>query len=192
MHRNGLAGLVFATLALVACGRDSAAPGPGLTDSEARSLAASFSGMAGSYALTASAGSAGIASALGGGISVSYTAELKCPAGGTVTPDLQITGNFDKVTNSGVFDVTGKETLKDCANTTDAQTITATGTLTSTSHVSIVNGKPGTVSATEKGSFDWRKSDGTSGTCAVDLSAIVDATTLKATVTGTFCGRGIS
>lgn len=190
MNRNHMAALALAALTLGACGRDATAPKGSLTEAEARDVAAAITSLSAGGALSASTPTSSI-SLSSGGVSWKSTVEVKCPAGGTLSADLDVTGSYDQAKKSGVIDVTGKQTLKDCANPAEGQTITMSGTSTSTAHLEISGGKPGTETLTQKGSFDWTKSDGTKGSCTVDLTGSFDPLTTKAAFTGTFCGHAL-
>ena len=122
-----------------------------------------------------------------------YTAALPCPAGGTLTPDVTLTGNFDREAETAFMDLTGKEIAASCASVADGQTVTVSGSLDLTGHAEISGAHPaGVQTFTVKGSFDWSAADGSHGTCSLNLATSADLAGKTGTVTGTFCGTDVN
>jgi hypothetical protein len=197
MTRKIVGALVLA-LVVTACGRDATSPGAQLSASDARALAANLASLSGNAVGSASAGHTGITSKGGAAIessqvSWSFSGTLPCPAGGTVSPDLKATGQLDLTDGNATVDFSGTSTFKGCASSVQDGTIAITGTLTSTAFFGVSVQKPsGLETISEKGSFDWVKSDGTKGSCSVDVSGIGDPLTQKFTLSGTVCGHAVS
>ncbi|HEX9108864.1 MAG TPA: hypothetical protein VF832_16575 [Longimicrobiales bacterium] len=192
MNRKIMVALVLAALAPAACGRDATAPGAQLSAGEAQALVANLASLSGSAFGSAAAGQAAIAS---GPTPVSWTfnSTLPCPAGGTVSPDVKVTGQVDAAAHTSSFDLTGTSSYKACASKVETGTIAVTGTLASTAHLAVANLKPnGPETFTQKGSFDWVKSDGTRGSCTVDVTGGMDPLTQKISLSGSFCGHTLS
>ncbi|HEU0302079.1 MAG TPA: hypothetical protein VFR37_21670 [Longimicrobium sp.] len=125
-----------------------------------------------------------------------FTRTRQCPAGGTSTFAGTHTVTRDPDTRSGSTALDATRT--DAACTVAARrgrgtiSITTTPNVAVTSSQSWTNGQPGTRTTTHKGSFDWTRSAGQSGSCTVDLTATFNPTTRTYTLNGTFCNRTIS
>ena len=197
MPRTRLAALAVAAFALVACGRDATAPASQLRSDEAQtlalSMAASGDAYAGAYAMPDLVALAPAATVPFGPIA--YTTEHPCPRGGTIVPDISVSGQLDMQARSMTVDISGTETPKACAYPVRGNTITVTGNpdMAVTAHMAAANGVPtGAQTFTQKGAFTWTASDGRSGSCALDISSSTDFAKNLRTVTGTFCGRSFS
>jgi len=198
MTRKLLSAAVLALLA-AGCGRDATSPGAQLSASDARALASNMVGLSGNAVSSASAGHTRVAST--GGVTIesspvtwTFSATLPCPAGGTVSPDLKATAQLDIADGNATVNFSGTSTFTSCAARVQGDTtIAITGTLTSTAFFGVSVQKPGGLETiSDKGSFDWVKSDGTKGSCSVDISGVGDPLTQKFTLSGTFCGHTVS
>lgn len=126
-------------------------------------------------------------------VTTSFTRTRTCPAGGTVKLEGTVTHSGDPATHTGSFQFNATRTEAACAFTRNGNTITITGnpSTTLTASASMTNGVPGLRTATKKGSFNWTKSTGKSGTCSVDLTATWDPATKTLHVAGTFCNQTV-
>ncbi len=177
-------GLVFCA----ACGRETTAPAGQLTPGQAQQLATSMAGMAGSAAAVSLIASRSATTPF----NLQYTTTFNCPGGGTLTPDINLSGGYDQQARSMYADVTGKETAASCASTVDGQKVTVSGTFDLTGHAAVSGGQPeGAQTFTVKGSFDWKAADGRRGTCSLDLAASADITGKSASITGSLCGHAV-
>lgn len=193
MHLDRAVALIAISLGLAACGRDSAAPKAQLTPSEARDLAFSMAGVSSGYAGTAASGRADVVSTEGVPLHFTFSGEFPCPAGGTIAPNVTVTGDWDMQARTMTLDMAGTETMSSCAHGVEGKTMTLNGSLEFGSHTALAAGRPtGAQTFHEKGSFDWTRGDGTSGTCAIDFTATTDFTAKTRALTGTFCGRPLN
>lgn len=199
MQRIPLLSALMAVAVLAAC--DGATPTGGadaaLTQDEALELASAWDAVG-----------AGVMDGFGGpsqallpggpaeaSATVQFTSTRACPAGGTAT--LQ---GAREVTRDGA----GNGSVAFTATRTDAacafparrgggtMTLTTTPSVQLTSAQAWMGGEPGTRTSTQKGSFDWSRSSGGSGSCAVDLTATWAPATRTYTLAGTFCGRTVA
>jgi len=117
-----------------------------------------------------------------------------CPAGGSVTVSGTVERAIDRATLTGTLAVNAKRVEKACAvQQRNGVTVTVTGqphTVMTVSQ-SFTRGVPGVRTQTQKGAFAWTRSNGRSGTCAIDLTSTFDPATRTATIKGTFCGRSV-
>jgi hypothetical protein len=177
-----------------ACG-DSTAPNDTLTPEEATELAAQMgAAFATDLAPAAAAGRAGGATlnAIPAPFGVSVDFTVPCPRGGTTQLTASVTGTVDDATESLEANLSGSQRLNECGYLVHGKTIETTGLLTTTAYVKIENGLPaGTHTVNLSGSFDWRASDGRSGTCTVSYNASANYKDRVATVNGNFCGATI-
>lgn len=117
-----------------------------------------------------------------------------CPAGGSVTVSGTVDRTIDRATQSGTMAVTAKRVENACAfRQRNGVTVTLTGQphTVMTVNQSFDKGVPGVRTQTQKGAFAWTRSNGRSGTCAIDLTSTFDPATRTATIKGTFCGRPV-
>ncbi len=196
MPRIRLAAVAVAVIALAACGKDATSPASTqLKADEAQALALGMAASGDAYSgavavpdvvtLSTTSGSTGFGP-------IAFTRAHPCPRGGTITPDVKLSGSIDGTARSLTLDVSGTETPKDCAYPVKAVTITVNGNpnLAITAHLAIVAGVPsGAQTFTEKGAFTWKSSDGRSGSCTVDVTSSADFAKNLRTVTGTFCDQ---
>lgn len=127
-----------------------------------------------------------------------FTVTRPCPAGGSITMSGKVEGQIDRDTRSGTLTESRTTSMDDCArqfrrgtltlNTPDGSPITING------QVTIQNGTHVSGSFTKKGTFEWSRSDGQSGTCTIDLSInwSREGNTFTHTVRGTVCGREVN
>ncbi len=197
MPRIRLAAVAAAAFALAACGKDATSPAAStqLKPDEAQALALGMAASGDAYSgavavpdvvtLSGTSGSTGFGP-------ITFTRAHPCPKGGSITPDVKLSGSIDGTTHSLTLDVSGTETPKDCAYPVKAVIITVNGNpnLAITAHLAIVAGVPsGAQTFTEKGAFTWKSSDGRSGSCTVDVTSSADFGKNLRTVTGTFCDQ---
>ncbi len=119
-----------------------------------------------------------------------FSRSRECPAGGSVS----VEGTASRTRGDGMiewnFNTTGAWSA--CAHARGDVTITKTGTWEQTAYRKIVRGDfAGVQTSTKRGSFEWSKSTGESGTCAFDVTSTRNAETGTRTVKGTVCGREI-
>ncbi len=197
MPRIRLAAVAVAAFALAACGKDATSPASTqLKPDEAQALALSMAASGDAYSGAVAAPDVVTLSTSGGTTigPITFTQSHPCPKGGTVTPDVTITGSMDLTARSLSLEVKGTETPKDCAYPVKAVTVTVNGNpnLAIDAKLAIVAGVPsGAQTFTEKGGFSWKTSDGRSGTCTVDLTSSADFGKNLRSVTGTFCDQHI-
>ncbi len=199
MPRIRLAAVVVAALALAACGKDATSPAnTQLKPDEAQALALAMAASGDSYSGAVAAPDVVTLSTTSGGTTfgpITFTQAFPCPKGGTLTPNVAISGSIDGTTRSMTLDLSGTETPKDCAYPVKAITVTVNGNpnLAIAGHLAIAAGVPsGAQTFDEKGGFTWKTSDGRSGTCAVDIKSSADFGKNLRTVTGTFCDQTFS
>lgn len=181
-------------LVVAACGRDAAGPTGPTTPARARDLAGTLVGLSTAPATSSTPQlSLGPARSASTPFTLHYHAALPCPAGGTFTADVTLTGNFDRAAQTAFVDLTGKETAASCASTADGQKVTVSGSLDLTGHAEISGAQPaGVQTFTLKGSFDWTAADGSHGTCTLDLASSADLPGKTGTVKGTLCGTDVN
>ena len=117
-----------------------------------------------------------------------------CPAGGSVTVSGTVDRTIDRATLTGTLAVSAKRVENACAvKQRNGVTVTVTGQPNTTIGVtaSFNKGVPGVITQTQKGAFAWSRSNGRSGTCAIDLTSTFDPATRTATIKGSFCGRPV-
>jgi len=132
---------------------------------------------------------------------VSFTRTRTCALGGEVVVEGTLIREWVAETRHVTVDVSATKTHVDCsfpvrsgAETESGEAITIT-----------LNGNPNVVLTAHRereqgyfvglqtmshvGSVAWEKSDGTSGTCEIDIQAVIDPDAQTRTVTGTVCDR---
>ncbi len=197
MPRIRLVAVTVAALALAACGKDATSPAasPQLKPDEAQALALGMAASGDAYSGAVAVPDVVTRSTANGGTSfgpITFTKPRPCPKGGSITPDVKLSGSIDATARSLTLDVSGTETPTECAYPVKALTITVNGNpnLAITAHLAIVAGAPsGAQTFTEKGAFTWKSSDGRSGSCTVDVASSADFAKNLRTVTGTFCDQ---
>lgn len=115
-----------------------------------------------------------------------------CPMGGSVTVSGTVERAIDRASQSGTLAVNAKRVENACAvQQRNGITVTITGKPSTSLTVtqSFNKGVPGVLTQTQKGAFAWTRSNGKSGTCALDLTSTFDPATRTVTVKGAFCGR---
>lgn len=120
-----------------------------------------------------------------------FSRSRPCPAGGTVS----VEGSAERTRGNGVIEWTFEASgaWNACAHTRNEVTITKTGTWEQTAYRKVVQGDfAGLQTSTKRGSFNWTKSTGESGTCAFDITSTRNPETGTRTVKGTVCGREIN
>jgi hypothetical protein len=101
---------------------------------------------------------------------------------------------IDRATQTGTLAVNAKRVENACAvKQRNGVTVTVTGQPHTAIGVtaSFNKGVPGVLTQTQKGAFGWTRSNGRSGTCAIDLTSTFDPATRTATIKGSFCGRPV-
>jgi hypothetical protein len=117
-----------------------------------------------------------------------------CPAGGSVTVSGTVDRTIDRATQTGTLAVSAKRVENACAvKQRNGVTVTVTGQPHTALGVtaSFNKGVPGVITQTQKGAFGWTRSNGRSGTCAIDLTSTFDPATRTASIKGSFCGRPV-
>ncbi len=199
MPRIRLAAVAAAAFALAACGKDATSPAAStqLKPDEAQALALGMAASGDAYSGAVAAPDVVTLSTMTTATTIgpiAFTQSHPCPKGGTVTPDVTITGSIDLTARSLSMEVKGTETPKDCAYPVKALTVTVNGNpnLAIDAKLAIVAGVPsGAQTFTEKGGFTWATSDGRSGTCTVDMTSSADFGKNLRSVSGTFCDTKI-
>jgi hypothetical protein len=194
MHTRTILGatLAMAVFALAAC--DQSATGSDATSlsrDDAAALAPDYSQMAESDlgAPSFSAASLDVITT-----TTTFTRTHTCPVSGSVTVAGTLVVSGDRETHTASSTLNATRTDDACTfNLHSGGTVTVTGNpnIVVTGAWSITNGVPGVRTVTHKGSFNWTRSGGGSGTCTVDLTATWDPATHTAHVQGTFCNRTV-
>lgn len=199
MQRNNLLPALM-VLALAACGSDSPTVGAGaaLTQDEAMELATAWdevgAGVMDGYGGPSAAllpGGPAKAAAI-----IQFTSTRACPAGGTA----MLQGSREVARDgqgSGSVQFAAARTDAACAfparRGEGTVTLTTTPRVQLTSQQAWTDGRPGTRTSTQKGSFHWsREATGDSGSCTVDLTSTWNPAMRTYTLNGTFCGRTVA
>jgi hypothetical protein len=199
MQRTALlSGAALALLALAACSSDTTgATADGLSASEAQELASSMATNTGD-ALSDAFGSPGFDRVAGETVNrdvtvtETFTRTRNCPKGGTLTVAGTRTGTVNAATKTGTWNETGTRTDAACAHEVrsgDVVTVTGAPNVAIASSHSRTAGVPGTWTHTEKGAFDWARSDGKTGHCTVDITSTFDPAAHTYHTSGTLCNR---
>ena len=190
-------GALAALMALAACGDNptgATQQDASLSASETQALAADFGDQDGSF-LDGFGGPAFDLVAAGPRyattVTTNFTRTRTCPQGGDVKLEGTMTVTADPATKTGSQQVTATRTENACAFNHNGVTITVTGNpnTTFTASQSWTNGTPGVRTATKKGSFNWSRSNGKSGTCNIDVTATWTPATKTLTVKGQLCNQ---
>lgn len=202
-----LVGALAGALASAACGDDPASPATGtpLSAAEAEALALEFDAHGIELLdaeMAASEGEVAVSPSLapvGPSLDlivteIEFTRTRSCPLGGEVV--LAGTMLRERDTEAGSLRVTfeADRTPDACTYAIPVGTISITGN--PNIHIEgerfRVNGVPvGLQVTTHVGAFSWEKSEGSHGTCVVEITSTLDPETRTRSVTGTFCGRVI-
>ena len=171
-----------------ACGRDAAAPGTPVTPTEAQAIASTLV----TFSNSGTTGGTQLPVRLVDPFTLQFTwnTPVACAAGGTLTPNIQVSIVYAGEPYTATVDAAGTATAASCAFPADGQTMTVTGGFNVSGHASISSSQPaGTQTFSVRGAFDWRRTDGTSGSCTVDLttSGMFNGPDIK----GNVCGRAI-
>jgi hypothetical protein len=132
---------------------------------------------------------------------VAFTRTRSCALGGDVVVEGTLTREWVAETRHVTVDVAATKTHVDCTFPVRSGVETESGepiTIT-------LNGNPNVVITAHRereqgyfvglqtmshvGSVAWEKSDGTTGTCEIDIQAVIDPDAQTRTVTGTVCDR---
>lgn len=200
--RKPLLSAALCALALAACDGGSPTGGgdPAMDRSEAQNAAATWDEVGAmmmdafvgpSFSAAPAAGEPSFAT-----VTTEFTRTRQCPVSGTATLQGTRTVNHDPANNSGSMQMTATRT--DAACTMNARRGGGTISITTTPNVQVTasqswsGGQPGTRTATHKGSFNWSRSTGQSGSCTVDLTATFTPATRTYTLNGTFCNHTVS
>ncbi|HEX7119347.1 MAG TPA: hypothetical protein VF212_11190 [Longimicrobiales bacterium] len=186
-------------MAVVACDDDGPTDGQQdeLTQAEAEALAAAMAnqGYAGAEEGSQAGGEQAFApQSHGAGEHFNFTlenVERPCPLGGTVVQNAS--GSITSYTEEErvVIDLEGTQTHEACGFAAEQTQFEVTGdpNLAWTVHLEAVDSQPvGEQTVALEGGFTWSSADGRSGTCTVDLSAVLNPEAQSWTLTGTFCG----
>ncbi len=176
--------LVMALIA-AGCGRDAAGPDASLTQTEVQAIAG-----------TLVSSNAALAAWVPSGHSEPFTMQshwdtpMPCAAGGTLTPDVQVNIAYTGEPFTASLDASGTATAADCGMPADGQTLTVAGTFNISGHASMSSSQPaGSQAFSVKGAVDWRRTDGTHGSCTFDLST--SGMFMGPEIKGKVCGRSV-
>jgi hypothetical protein len=201
MRRNFLlCTAALATLALAACdGSPTGGADAAMDLAEAQNAANAWDAVA-AQVMDGFEGPSFNVSAGGEQASATVTTEFsrtrQCPVSGTATMAGTRVVQHDPATNSGSMQLTATRT--DAACTVNARRGGGTISITTTPNVAVTAnqtwtaGQRGPRTTTHKGSFNWERSTGRSGTCTVDLTATFTPATRTYTLNGTFCNHTVS
>jgi hypothetical protein len=198
-RRRSLAVLLGAALLSAAACSDSTAPDDHLTADEANELAARIGlqlfGESGGFLSfvrrSNSLGGEGSA-AVPQPFNVSVETDVPCIRSGRAHLVVTLKGVLDEVAESMTADVDGTYVPNNCGILVHRKLFRISGSLSLGAHFEVAHGLPvGTHTATMKGNFTWRATDGRMGTCAIDFASSANYTTRVATVNGSFCGSTI-
>jgi hypothetical protein len=125
---------------------------------------------------------------------ISFSVTLPCPKGGTTDLTVRADGTIDEATESVTATASSTNKPTNCGIDVHGKTFFITGEFESEASARIVNGEPvGENTASLSGEFDWRTANGRrSGHCSVNYVAKANYTTMRAEVTGQFCGALLS
>ncbi|MFL5539925.1 MAG: hypothetical protein ACJ8J0_13075 [Longimicrobiaceae bacterium] len=123
----------------------------------------------------------------------SFTRVRNCPQGGSVKLEGTHTLTFDPATRNGDVAFSATRTENACVFDRGGSTVTITSNPNTllTAWQNWTNGVPGVRTATRKGSFTWTHSNGSAGTCDMDVTATWDLATHTLHVQGTFCNQSV-
>lgn len=126
-----------------------------------------------------------------------FTHTRACPKGGTTTFAGRVTGEVDPDTRTRTSEMRATKTDQNCAFEAGRSGVTVTvngnPNIVIQHSMKIVNGVPsGLQTASQKGGFTWKRSDGAPGNCAVDVQSVFNPETRTYTISGTMCDRTIN
>jgi hypothetical protein len=126
-----------------------------------------------------------------------FTHTRACPKGGTTTMAGRVTGQADRETRTRSSEMKATKTDQNCAFEAGRSgvvvTVNGNPNIELQHSMKIVNGAPsGPQTSSQKGGFTWKRSDGASGSCTVDLKSVFDPDTNTHTVSGLMCDRQIN
>ena len=184
-------------LAAAACdGGVSTAPTDGqLTQAEAaalnRSVFASGAQFANGTVPSGARGTRVTTSTGAGSFSFTFNTTNACDPSGTVALGGSMGGAYDVAAQTASVQANVAVQHQACAvKTQNGGTFTLTGSPKVDMTLNAAVGANGftTLHTTETGGFAWQKSDGSSGTCTVNVTGDLVAATQTVKLTGTFCG----
>ncbi|MDP2480157.1 MAG: hypothetical protein Q8W49_06630 [Candidatus Palauibacterales bacterium] len=123
-----------------------------------------------------------------------FHTQRDCRLGGNLTVDGHISHTFDTDTHTLTADFQATATHDACVRKIRTTNLTLTGNpnLQLVAHRERVNGAPsGLQTWSLQGSVDWVKSDGTSGTCDIDIQGQLDPAARARTIDGSVCGHTV-
>jgi hypothetical protein len=128
---------------------------------------------------------------------IEFTVNVPCPRGGKTGLAVEVNGTVDNAAQSIQADALTTHTPENCGFDVHGKVVRVTGTLESSAHVNVVNGLPvgeqrATLRTLDGRALSWETSDGRSGSCALNYTAVANYTTHRATVNGSFCGATIN
>jgi hypothetical protein len=189
--------LAVGTLFLAACGESVTAPEPQLNDADITFLTelsdADLASMLNDFLGTDTDGPSSAPAQSGHRVTTrSWEKTRDCRAGGHVTIAGSSTRTWHRETKTYDVASSGTKTRTDCARVRGETTITLNGSMAWTHERHYVARAPvGNWITAWAGSFDWAKSSGESGTCAISLTRTVDTAANTVSPVGTFCGRDV-
>jgi hypothetical protein len=195
--------LTVATILLsaTACSNETTGPRGSLTNEELANLAfqigTHFAGSIPGPTLSFSKSGSSVTIAVPAPFSINFAVTVDCPRGGRTGLDVHVAGTIDNATQSMEADAEVGHTPRNCGFDVHGKVVRVSGTLESTAHVEVVNGLPvgeqrASLRTPAGEELAWETSDGRSGRCALNYTAVANYTTNRATVNGSFCGATIS
>jgi hypothetical protein len=192
------AALLSAALAAAACDGRGTGPGAPLTQADAASLSRAVFSVAGGFANgSVPTGARGNRTVLANGsstFSFSFDTSQPCAPSGSIGLAGAVSGSADVASQAAQVQVNVTVKHQGCTVETDnGATFKLSGdpaidvALTATAGAAGVT----TLHATEKGAFTWERGSGSSGRCAVDVTADLVPGTRNVRLTGTFCGFAV-
>lgn len=195
-----LAGALALLAAACSDGPSAPAGSAGLTDQEARDLAAAMGGQsadlvegqAGSLSSTVSARAAGDAPTVSAATfgPVGFDRSRDCPDGGTVDVSGTVQGETDPEAGTATAHVEADVVHAGCGFPIRGTTVTVTGDpgLDFVADLSVLDGQlDGPQTASLAGSFAWEAADGRSDTCEAALDWTLDPAARTLSLVGTIC-----
>lgn len=182
------AALFGALIVTAACDRRATDPGAAeLSSSELSALAPQFDALA--FAMASFV--------VPQTINREFAHTRACPKGGTTTLAGRVTGEADRETRTRTHEMKATKTDQNCSFEAGRSGVTVTvngdPNVMLQHNAKIVNGAPsGLQTSSQKGSFTWKRSDGASGSCTVDVQSVFNPDTKTHTVSGTLCDRQVN
>ena len=197
MFKHATCLLAAGMLFLAACGESVMAPEPQLDDAEVAFLTelsdADLASMLDDFFGTSTDGPSSAPALADPRVTTrSWERSRDCRAGGTVTVTGSSTRTWDGETKTYDVASSGTKTRTDCAHVRGETTLTLNGSSAWTHERHYVARAPvGNWITTWAGSFDWAKSTGESGSCAISLTRTIDTAANTVSLVGTFCRRDV-